>query len=532
MNLAGKRNPDKPFLDIAGGWNQGSLSSGCFACPNVDEAGNFLIADRNANPLYDKSSNNGCTIRFKWQPSAYAEWGLAGMNGVKTLLSERQAFNTDLTAFLYDLAEARGLGDATPAAKAWVTAQWQEIANKPYNNESLRAYVFARLKIAIKKSEVERTPGEEALTLSFANYVQSKRTYLAQQALAMYDTWKAYDDQYRQITGQTKSYSSLFYYGTVPLDFQGMLGSLMAMGGAGSGLLGSLYAANQFAQGVEVTVSRGVATPTRETSLFGMSSGLNIFKSVQGLTAVAGASVIDVAFAILGSVATEQLMAIETARPRLEASLADAQQPVDLAKLEAASNGEDMLYYYWAKAMDREDAEDREVVGWAAQGQALAQQSGYAAPPKTVSIPIVQNPIGYKVSSGTGAASAFTSPGLTQGQKLVSGNGKFSAIMQSDGNFVVYMGTQAIWATNTNNKGRAPYRLAMQPDGNLVVYGSSDQDVTLPERVCRAGSACVAIWATGLPGGKAPYTLQMQDDGNLVMYDGDSRPVWATNTQR
>ncbi len=42
-------------------------------------------------------------------------------------------------------------------------------------------------------------------------------------------------------------------------------------------------------------------------------------------------------------------------------------------------------------------------------------------------------------------------------------------------------GITAIWATNTNNKGRAPYRLAVQPDGNLVVYGASDEDVTLLE---------------------------------------------------
>jgi len=49
--------------------------------------------------------------------------------------------------------------------------------------------------------------------------------------------------------------------------------------------------------------------------------------------------------------------------------------------------------------------------------------------------------------------------------------------------------------------------------------------------VCQAGSSCVAIWSTELPGGTAPYTLQMQDDGDLMMYDSRSRPIWATNTE-
>lgn len=45
------------------------------------------------------------------------------------------------------------------------------------------------------------------------------------------------------------------------------------------------------------------------------------------------------------------------------------------------------------------------------------------------------------------------------------------AIMQGDGNFVLYYGNSAIWATNTQNNEDA--YIKMQNDGNLVVYSDT-----------------------------------------------------------
>ncbi|HKE23483.1 MAG TPA: membrane dipeptidase [Bryobacteraceae bacterium] len=137
------------------------------------------------------------------------------------------------------------------------------------------------------------------------------------------------------------------------------------------------------------------------------------------------------------------------------------------------------------------------------------------------------------ITTGTGAASPFSSAGLAQGQEMDSPNGIFRAIMQTDGNFVIYQQGSAIWATGTQGQGRPPYRLAVQPDGNLVIYGSSANDVSLGGYgVCSANWACIATWAIGTRGGSAPYTLKMQDDGNLVLYDSTSSAVWASGTQR
>ncbi len=539
MNLPGKRSPGKPFLDIAAGWSQGVASGGCYACPVVDETGNFLITARNADPLYDKESNQGCRINMKWQPPVFYEPGLAYMQGVKDVIWEQRLFDGDeITGFLYDLAEGQELGDATPAARQWVIARWQEIAQKPYNSEAFRSLVFARLKNALKKNVDDRTPGEKKLIESFANYVRDRRIYLAEQGLAMYDAWKAHSDGIRASIRQSPL-GEAFYYGTVPLDFNGTLSSLIGMGGVGASVAGTLYAANLFTKGVEVvqTFNR-LGEPighvgSRSTSIWGMSHGLTMFKSLHGLTVVSGASLIQVAFAILSSIAIDQFVAIESARPKLEASLTEAKQPVDLSLLVKGANGEDMLYFCWAKAMDITDPEDPQVVQLAAEAHARAQQKGYQAPPKqTIEITIEPASVGDRISSGTGAASPFESPGLLQGQQLVSPNGKFQATMQADGNFVIYTEKRPIWATNTQGRENPPYRLAMQPDGNLVVYGSPDKDVTLSGGVCGPKSACIAIWNTGQRSGTAPFTLTMQDDGNLVVYDNSNRAVWASGTNR
>jgi hypothetical protein len=102
---------------------------------------------------------------------------------------------------------------------------------------------------------------------------------------------------------------------------------------------------------------------------------------------------------------------------------------------------------------------------------------------------------------------------LAVGQQLVSTNGRVNLIMQGDGNLVLYrtMFGKPLWASNTN--GRPATRAVMQTDGNFVVYSASN----------------VPFWATatnGFPGA----SITLQDDGNLVVYDAAGRARWASNT--
>ncbi|MEU6980934.1 MULTISPECIES: hypothetical protein [unclassified Streptomyces] len=81
---------------------------------------------------------------------------------------------------------------------------------------------------------------------------------------------------------------------------------------------------------------------------------------------------------------------------------------------------------------------------------------------------------------------------------------------------------EAVWSTGTN--GRSAGAAVMQPDGNFVVYDAADQ----------------AVWSTGTgPEHAGEYVwLRVQRDGNVVLYKGHAPgedasqwvSVWATGT--
>src|SRR5216683_337826 len=71
------------------------------------------------------------------------------------------------------------------------------------------------------------------------------------------------------------------------------------------------------------------------------------------------------------------------------------------------------------------------------------------------------------------AGSNVLNPGevLQVNQFLTSPNGQFRLWMQNDGNFVLYGGDRVMWATNTAGKGGVI--AIMQGDGNLVIYNAA-----------------------------------------------------------
>ncbi|MCJ1685541.1 hypothetical protein [Rathayibacter sp. VKM Ac-2927] len=155
--------------------------------------------------------------------------------------------------------------------------------------------------------------------------------------------------------------------------------------------------------------------------------------------------------------------------------------------------------------------------------------------------------------------SLYPTETLRAGQRLTSGDGRFTAVMQGDGNFVGYGPNGVTWSTGTSGAGN---RFVLQEDGNAVIYGadgsvkwftgtsgsgvrmnldnagrlvlySIDDDLLWSSRIAFPNSTLFAAAALyggeGLRSGNGAFRAVMQADGNFVVY-GRSGPVWSTGT--
>lgn len=133
----------------------------------------------------------------------------------------------------------------------------------------------------------------------------------------------------------------------------------------------------------------------------------------------------------------------------------------------------------------------------------------------------IESHLNLTVGSDTLAGSAATS-GLGSellgydDQAIMSNDGRFRAVMQSDGNFVIYDFGSAIWSTQTFGSGlRAVHQ---KDDGNFVIYNGD-----------------TAVWASSWHGQTqfgTGFRLLMQGDGNLVNRNAANEAVWASGTNR
>ena len=102
---------------------------------------------------------------------------------------------------------------------------------------------------------------------------------------------------------------------------------------------------------------------------------------------------------------------------------------------------------------------------------------------------------------------------LNKGSEIRSLNGLYRAVMQEDGNFVVYRASKALWASNTVGKGDY---VIMQYDGNLVVYNTSFK--------------LEPVWASNTQ--NRGHSLLMQNDGNLVLRNASGDIQWSSDANQ
>lgn len=97
---------------------------------------------------------------------------------------------------------------------------------------------------------------------------------------------------------------------------------------------------------------------------------------------------------------------------------------------------------------------------------------------------------------------------LDQNSRLLSSNGRFEAVVEQRGEFVLYAGDAVLWRTGTDRKSS----MVDFNDGRLSVR---DEDGAV-------------VWTAESSG--PGELLVCQDDGNLVMFDMSGKSVWKTNT--
>ncbi|PNH02077.1 Mannose-specific lectin [Tetrabaena socialis] len=102
-------------------------------------------------------------------------------------------------------------------------------------------------------------------------------------------------------------------------------------------------------------------------------------------------------------------------------------------------------------------------------------------------------------------------------QSIFSQNGKYMLTYQRDGNLVLY--PRAVWATGPTVPD--PGMAVMQDDGNFVLYR---KNMTTPYYSTNQQGAN--------PGGQPPYRMVLQGDRNLVIYDANNNVKWAANSQQ
>jgi Thiol-activated cytolysin len=107
---------------------------------------------------------------------------------------------------------------------------------------------------------------------------------------------------------------------------------------------------------------------------------------------------------------------------------------------------------------------------------------------------------------------------LAADERLTSANGRFTLLMQGDGNLVLYRDAVdvagAYWATGTESlpPDQRPTTLELRPDAQLVLCDGNQ----------------VVRWASGTAGDYVDPRLVLHDNGNLVVHHDGGAPVWAS----
>ena len=120
----------------------------------------------------------------------------------------------------------------------------------------------------------------------------------------------------------------------------------------------------------------------------------------------------------------------------------------------------------------------------------------------------------------TTSAPIPTNTCIGQCSDLISTNGLYKAVMQEDGNYVIYNTTNKtpIWATATTGITEAtlPFKVVMRADGYLLITDNTNKTVWKP------------LWTGSI--GVGPFKTVLQDNGEIVIMNGGGTIIWNSTS--
>ena len=367
-----------------------TIKSGtCWSCP-----------DGYDRTLSSVKSRDACSAKhMAWYSQPFTEPGLFGLDGAEEVLLDITRRNP---AMIADAIKQTALSASKSNRKLSYKQAWDKevktFLTAPHQSTAAAAAVLARAIVAAGEPK-KASPSEKKLVKSFENHIIAKRTHIAEDALAAYDSWKAADAYWRGRENRTAGLTTLIDYGTVPPDFSvvAMMNS-MAIGSASTAIgiatgsipilgdaLGVLLGAagNGFADfsdpegalkfgartaaelavgkavefAVEKLVKSTVSGVSKQVSqkLAGIATQRTIEliakQSTQRLLSAAGSAgpqiIISIAF-MIGTTAIDQVTEIANARPKLLNAVASAKFDPGMARLVKTDAGNGELFGYWS----------------------------------------------------------------------------------------------------------------------------------------------------------------------------------------
>jgi Tectonin domain len=348
----------------------------CWACPVLMQRTMFPVTNTDSN---FPACNAGGIF---WRSAQYPEPGLAAFITSPDIVQLAFVDPKLVDAFL----SKRAGGDAGKKAKLW-----DQMIDAPNDSPELKALIYAAILTAAKNDPTLTATRAGSAVAFFQNYIQARRTYVAQDALSMYNKYKIYN-AYEQSQGLQQAVAAGGSLGFVGAGAGGVISS------GGSGLSAVLGAAPDdyvnAAYGAAVPDARGQAvivalsdlanttyTPAGNvsasdpnqagalaqsatktvvdaaTSVKGVLDVLPELKVIDDIAALGGkvGFALDLGGSLVGEAldgvaAVLTLVAQEQAEAQYATLVSDAQQPVSVANIisTGSTNDQNTLMMWWA----------------------------------------------------------------------------------------------------------------------------------------------------------------------------------------